>query len=281
MSIRARAVRTTTPVWAAAASRTASIGIARRGGLSDKALIVVVEFTSVNGPTGNANLNGTVTCRFQRLSGGVVTLAVTLWCALAAPAAAQSPDPGPIGPFIVDFHGLFLPFPGGAALSDSRGLTQTELPGLGLGAGFGVHVYPVTWGAMTLGLGGRLAVGRSTHTPLEAAPASERSVSERFLSVSPQVSFNFGKGDGWSYLSGGIGRTIWSIVPDDAAKTAADEERLKTIDYGGGARWFIRPHVAFSFDVRFYAINPGTPTGGLPGSPRTTFMVAGAGVSVK
>ena len=33
--------------------------------------------------------------------------------------------------------------------------------------------------------------------------------------------------------------------------------RLKTINYGGGARWFAKAHVAFSFDVRFYAINPG------------------------
>ena len=36
-----------------------------------------------------------------------------------------------------------------------------------------------------------------------------------------------------------------------------DDEPLNTINYGGGARWFIKPHVAFSFDVRFYAINPG------------------------
>ena len=39
---------------------------------------------------------------------------------------------------------------------------------------------------------------------------------------------------------------------------AADEEPLKTINYGGGARWFTKTHLAFSFDVRFYAINPGT-----------------------
>ena len=61
---------------------------------------------------------------------------------------------------------------------------------------------------------------------------------------------------------------------------------MKTINYGGGARWFIKSHVAFSFDVRFYAINPGVvlarPNGTLrEGSPRTTLTAIGAGVSIK
>ena len=62
-----------------------------------------------------------------------------------------------------------------------------------------------------------------------------------------------------------------------------DAERLKTIDYGGGARWFAKPHLAFSFDVRFYAINPSHFR--QPGWPeqvlRTTLFVVGAGVSIK
>ena len=43
----------------------------------------------------------------------------------------------------------------------------------------------------------------------------------------------------------------------------------------------MKSHLAFSFDVRFYAINPGTEYIGLPGSPRTTLTIIGAGVSVK
>ena len=61
----------------------------------------------------------------------------------------------------------------------------------------------------------------------------------------------------------------------------ADDEPLKTINYGGGARWFAKKHLAFSFDVRFYAIDPGTPYFGFPGSPRATLLIIGAGVSVK
>ena len=68
-----------------------------------------------------------------------------------------------------------------------------------------------------------------------------------------------------------------------------NSDPLKTINYGGGARWFIKPHVAFSFDVRFYAINPGTAGTALiqgvltpfDGTPRTALLIIGAGLSLK
>ena len=104
---------------------------------------------------------------------------------------------------------------------------------------------------------------------------------ERFQSLGSQLSFNFGSGTGWSYISGGIGTSTWSLQPTGTAETPQDTERLKTINYGGGARWFAQPHLAFSFDVRFYAVNPGSPSLGLPGSPRATLLIIGAGVSVK
>jgi hypothetical protein len=83
-------------------------------------------------------------------------------------------------------------------------------------------------------------------------------------------------------VSGGIGVSNWALVPQGQEGFPADSESLKTINYGGGARWFIKPHLAFSFDVRFYAINPGTPyLAGTLGSPRTTLMIIGAGISLK
>jgi hypothetical protein len=106
-------------------------------------------------------------------------------------------------------------------------------------------------------------------------------VTERYTSLAPQISFNFGSSKGWSYVSGGIGGSRWSIVPNTAAPTPVDDERLKTLNYGGGARWFSKKHVAFAFDVRFYAINPGTPYLSFPGSPRTTLLVIGAGIAVR
>jgi hypothetical protein len=154
-----------------------------------------------------------------------------------------------------------------------------ELPGIGLGLQIGVHVYPIRWRAVTFGIGGEFATGRARNTPVAAAL---RPATERFTTVAPQLSFNFGTGTGWSYISGGLGQSTWAIVPQGQERFAADSEKLKTINYGGGARWFMKTHLAFSFDVRFYAINPGTPfVVGALGSPRTTLLVIGAGVSLK
>ncbi|MBS1819919.1 MAG: hypothetical protein JSU08_18445 [Acidobacteria bacterium] len=200
----------------------------------------------------------------------------------AGSAAAQGPPPR-IGPFVVDVHGTFPKFPGDdAQLAASRGLAVQELPGMGLGLHTGAHVYLLRWKAVTFGLGGDLTLGRSRRAAREiAAGVQGRAVTERFTHAAPQISFNFGDGDGWSYISGGIGTSTWSVVPDGTAAQAPDVERLKTINYGGGARWFIKRHLAFSFDVRFYAIDPSTPLPGLPSGPRTTLLSMGAGVSLK
>ncbi len=211
-------------------------------------------------------------------------LVAALVCALgvlgAVSASAQEPPPK-IGPFVVDLHGTVPRFPEDLNLADSRGIQSiAELPGSGLGIQIGVHLYLVKWRAITIGIGGEFTSGRSTQTPPEGSTRLVP-VTERFHSLSPQLSFNFGSGTGWSYISGGIGQSVWFLEPDGREPTDQDVEYLKTINYGGGARWFAKPHVAFSFDVRLYAINPGTPAFGYPGSPRTLLLIIGAGVSVK
>jgi hypothetical protein len=204
-----------------------------------------------------------------------------VWLALAASVARAQDPPPRIGPFVVDVHGSVPRFPADAKLAESRNVTLAELPGRGLGIQIGATVYPLRWRAVTFGVGGELARSRSRKTPVDGQPGSLRATEERFTSLAPQLSFNFGTGHGWSYVSGGLARSTWSLVPADRAAFPSDAEKLKTINYGGGARWFIKPHLAFSFDVRFYAINPGAPYLKFPGSPRTTLMVIGAGVSVK
>jgi hypothetical protein len=201
------------------------------------------------------------------------------------PCASAQPAPR-IGPFVIDLHATVPLFPNNSKpLADSRDIDVTELPGHGLGVDGGAQIYLLRFRAVTFGIGGNLMTGRSHSTP--PTPAANqarvgRAVTERFTSIAPQISLNFGNGYGWSYLSGGIGRATWFLVPDGATATAADEEKIKTINYGGGARWFKKKHVGFSFDIRFYAINPGTPVGTHPvGSPRTTLLVIGAGVSVR
>ncbi len=201
---------------------------------------------------------------------------------VARPGAAQDPPPR-IGPFVVDVHGTMPRFPADdQQLADSRGLELSELPGAGLGLQAGAHVYPLRWKAVTFGLGVDLTLGRAHHASTERADnVFGRATTERFTHIAPQISFNFGDGDGWSYLSGGIGTSTWSVSADGAAAQAPDAEQLTTINYGGGARWFMKRHLAFSFDVRFYAIDPTTPLPNRPSGPRTTLLSFGAGMSLK
>ncbi|HMD33913.1 MAG TPA: hypothetical protein VKH42_03045 [Vicinamibacterales bacterium] len=201
---------------------------------------------------------------------------------LFLPVSALAQEPPPKIPlFVADVHGTVPRFPESQALADSRGLTSiAELPGAGLGLQVGAYIYPLRWRVITLGIGGEFATGRASQTPPDGSTGLV-ATTERFQSLGSQLSFNFGSGTGWSYISGGIGTSTWSLQPTGTAETPQDTERLKTINYGGGARWFAQPHLAFSFDVRFYAVNPGSPSLGLPGSPRATLLIIGAGVSVK
>jgi hypothetical protein len=197
-----------------------------------------------------------------------------------SPASAQDTPP-PIGPFVVDIRATLPKFPQSLFLASSRGLTEDELPGGGDGLDVGAHVYLLHWKIATLGVGGQFTFGRVHSSALEAggvvvAPG----VAERFTSVAPQISFNFGTGDGWSYIGGGVGESVWSIVPDGAEPLPSDQERLMTINYGVGARWF-KGRVAFTFDLRFYTVSPSVAAFGYPGGPRITFVILGAGVSIK
>jgi len=215
--------------------------------------------------------------RMRRVAPVLVAAVVVL----AGPAASAQDPPPPLPHVVVDLQGLIPVFPNDATqLADSRALTVTELPGAGLGGRAGAHVYFLKYKAVTLGVGGEVVVGRSGSTPVDPSsglvPADER-----LTVMASQVSFNFGSGRGWSYLSGGVGRSRWSLHPSGAAETSADTESLPTVNYGGGARWFAKPHLAFSLDVRIYEIQPGTAIGPRPGSPRTRLFMVGAGISLK
>ena len=194
----------------------------------------------------------------------------------AASGGGAEPPP-PIPHAVLDIRGTFPKFSQEEQLAASRGLQVAELPGRGLGADAGLHAYVFRWKAVTFGLGAQVTLGRDD----VPEGTSVRAVTERFTSFTPQLSFNFGDGEGWSYISGGIGVSQRVIVPTGGEITEVDEERLRTVNYGGGARWFIKSHLAFTFDVRFHQIDPGTPHFGLPGSPRSTLFVMGAGVSLK
>ena len=216
----------------------------------------------------------------RRLS--VLTLAAVLSLLFRASHAEAQEPPPPIPHVALDVRGTFTRFSREQQLADSRGLQLAELPGRGLGGEVGLHVYLFKWGAMTLGVGGQVTLQRATSSPTVTDGTTVlRGVVERYQAITPQLSFNFGDGDGWSYISGGLGPAQRTLLPDGGAISAIDEERLRVVNYGGGARWFIKPHLAFTFDVRFHDLDPGTPQFGRPGSPRSRLLIIGAGVSFK
>ena len=203
---------------------------------------------------------------------------VLLLMIAATPAAAQ--DPGPIGPFVIDIRGSFVSVGQDAVLAANRGLGPAQLAGSGLGLEIGGHVYLFRWRAITFGVGTSALFMSTSRTPGQDDPDPDGpTVNTRFRALSPQLSFNFGDGDGWSYLSGGLGTSRMSVFV--AQETEPAQRRARTLNYGGGARWFAKPGLAFSFDVRFFAISPLEQINTEPGSPRMTRVAINVGVSIK
>jgi hypothetical protein len=214
-------------------------------------------------------------------------IALALVLLIGASGAVRAQEAPPRLPYlVVDLHGAFVGFPATQGLADSRGVALGQLPGPTIGGDIAVHIYPLRWRAITFGIGGQVMAARSRQVPAAVAGVGTLTpVTETFVTAAPEISFNFGNGNGWSYISGGIGRSVWQVLPDGADPQSPDEERLQTSNYGGGARWFIKKHVAFSFDVRIYGIKAGTQVSpfavNFANAPRANLLVIGAGVSIK
>ena len=201
---------------------------------------------------------------------------------LTAVSNAIAQDAPRIRPFAADARGVSGRFKGDPNVAASLEVTPATLPTRGFGVVVGAHWYPARLGRMTLGFGGELMTSRGSRTqePATEGGADGPTVKTRLSVVSPQVSFNFGGPDGWSYISGGIGWANFTTEREDRP-LADPSSRTKTINYGGGARWFTRKHVALSVDMRFYAINPQDATTARPGFPRMTLLMFSVGAGFK
>ena len=209
---------------------------------------------------------------------------VAVITALPAAAAAQEvpPENLPIGRYVADARVSFPGLKQDPATATAIGATVANLPTRIWGLVVGAHWYPVRMGIVTLGLGGEIAAagrGRTLNTGTETN-RRDVTVSSRFSAISPQVSFNFGARDGYSYISGGIGWSTFTAERQDQP-LPDPESRIKTINYGGGARWFAKKHLAVSMDLRFYAVNPQLPTTSRPGFPRMTLMAFSVGAAIR
>ena len=213
---------------------------------------------------------------FRTALAGLAALAVT-----AAPAAGQAASPP--GPWIVDIRGITSSVP--TDLSFYPAQSAAFVPSRGFGLDLGGHVYVMTIGPARLGLGANVVVLRSTATE-PVAPADDgtddtlpdQRLTLNLRSVAPQVSFNFGSREGWSYLSAGMG--IGSVATRVEGSTTAERRsgRLRAVNFGGGARWFLNPRMAIGFDIRAHRLGA---AGGETPTPRVTAVAVSAGLSLR
>jgi len=197
---------------------------------------------------------------------------------LAGPAAAQAVEP--IGIFAADARVAFPGFKQTESVADALGVQTLDLPKRGLGLVFGAHVYPLRKGVVTFGFGGEVMASRRGRTQETTGTTTGETIITRFSSASPQISLNFGSKQGWSYLSGGFGVGRFSTELESSTSTAA-ADRIKVINYGGGARWFVNHHTAVSLDLRFYGVDAQEATAAHPAQPKMTVVTLSAGIAFK
>lgn len=209
--------------------------------------------------------------------------------AAATPVAAQAQDPAPppltrerIGLFVVDARMALPSFKQDVLVAASLGVDPLILPTRGLGIVAGAHVFPFRKGSFALGIGGEMLRARASKTAKATTKDAEDgpTLKNRWSNVSPQVSLNFGSKDGWSYVTIGSGPSKLTFELEEEPQPDP-ESGARTLNYGGGARWFAKKHLAFTLDLRFYAVSPLEATTGRIATPRMRLMVFSGGVSIR
>lgn len=173
-------------------------------------------------------------------------------------AASQSINPGPPGPFVFDARGVVSGIPASEAFVPPD-ITTATIPARGFGGSLGGHVYAIRLGPGRFGIGADLTFARGTSVDVQTTLSS----------VDPQLSFNFGTSDGWSYLSAGIGAVRIKSEP------AGLSESVQAFNWGGGARWFLNQHFGIGFDIRVRMLSAGDVV------PKSTSVAAAVGLSLK
>lgn len=203
---------------------------------------------------------------------------------LPAGAAAQ----GPVAPVAVekmpwvavDIRAGFPAIGDDAlTLAGLRLTSPVDMPTRALTGVVGIHVYPLRSMRWKLGLGAELLRGRGhlQKKDVKGKPVGDP-INRTLDALSGQVSLNFGRGQGWSYLTVGAGPFGFDSFRGEGP---GDGVGTSTINAGGGARWFKWRHVAITADMRFYLTKAAEGTA--PTAPRGAkrILVLSAGLSFK
>jgi hypothetical protein len=200
----------------------------------------------------------------------------------AAPAAAQPQQP--VSGVVVDLRGVFARHKQEPDIARQLDVVPANLPTKSFGLTGGAHVYPLHVGKVAIGFGGHVLFARGSHAlePGKSStppPAPSPVVKRHFTAFAPEVSFNFGHRNGWSFISGGIGRTSLYVDREDTPASGVPTRQL--FHYGAGARWFTNHHVAVSLEIRWYSVAPLEASATYIGQPRTTLMLLGGGIAIR
>ena len=206
-----------------------------------------------------------------------------------APAAAQTRERLP--KFAIDLHAATVGLPQAEGWVPVVS-ADTPLPGRAWGLAGGATIYPIRLGIMTFGVGASILTAKGKGEALTITSGSGATATTRVtpvvhtgvINLMPQVSINFGHQLGWSYLSAGFGRSKITSRADAAGTSPAivvPDSWNPAINFGGGAKWFMKPRLGASFDVRFVKLSSRSPTATLPSAKRTQTWTISAGISIQ
>jgi hypothetical protein len=214
-----------------------------------------------------------------------VVFAVAFLLATAHPTLAQQKEQ--IGLFVAEARLASSGLPSEAGWTPTVP-TGTLAPTRGLGVEIGAHVNVLRFRVLSIGVGATWLNARGTASPPEPTgtpppPATIPDVTTRITAFAPQVSLNFGHSLGWSYISAGLGGTKSESEASltEATFTPRHSDWVKTLNYGGGARWFVTDHLGVGFDLRWHKVSLVPASSTHPGAPRASLFVVGAGVVLK
>ncbi len=205
------------------------------------------------------------------------------------PAAAQTPQRLPW--FAVDVHAATVGLPQADGWVPVVA-ADTVLPGRTWGAVVAGTVYPFRLGLVTFGAGASLTTGKGTSESLPIVTRSGTTTTTRttpsvrtgVINLAPQLSINFGQKLGWSYLSAGLGRSKVTSSADAVGSTpgmTVPDSWNSALNFGGGARWFMKPRLGAGFDVRFVKLASRSATATVPSAKRTQMWTISAGISIQ
>jgi len=78
-----------------------------------------------------------------------------------------------------------------------------------------------------------------------------------------------------SVVSAGLGIGSVNTEATEASPGTQESGLRRSVNFGGGARWFIKPRVAFSVDLRAHRMAGGDVT------PRVSVFAVSAGMSIR